>query len=97
MANLPVRRNAEKQRPGERLTDRSEVMAEAETRTAANRPVRSTQRRTDAENCKQTSNAEKQRPDERLTDKWEGREAETSRAANRPIRNNRGSRNQWRG
>jgi hypothetical protein len=67
-------------------------MGEAETRRAANRQVRSMQRSTDAENCKQTSNAEKQRP-ERLTDKWGSREEETSRTPNRPIRNKRGSRN----
>jgi hypothetical protein len=48
----------------------------AETRRAADRPVRSMQRSTDAENCKQTS--EKQ-----------CREAETRRTANRQVRRER--------
>jgi len=45
-----VRRNAEKQRPEERLTDQSEIMGEAETKEAANIPVRSMQRITDQKN-----------------------------------------------
>jgi hypothetical protein len=42
--------NAEKQRPEERLIDQSEIIGEAETREAANIPVKTMQRITDQKN-----------------------------------------------